>query len=264
MPLFRYRFLTLCGLSLIMLLVVLSSGSGCGSTQTQPSVPTPVPTSISTSVPTSVPTAVPTTPPTPVTSISRPLLAVPSSSIPLSGEWRFATDPDGVGETEGWVEPGFDDSSWVVVDVPHTWNVMAGYADYEGVAWYRRTFTLPAEAEDAHLRLHFNAAFYLARVWLNGEYLGEHEGGYTPFEFDVSGIAKPGTENVIAVQADNLRATDRIPATLRPDWSFDWWNYGGIVRDVSLHAPSSLASKSLPSRTSSQKMRPIRRRSPPG
>ena len=238
MPLFRYRFLTLGGLSLIMLLLVLSSESGCGSTQTQPSIPTPVPTLIPTSVPTPIPTPVPTTPPTLVTSISRPLLAVPSSSIPLSGEWRFATDPDALGETEGWVEPGFDDSSWVVVDVPHTWNVMADYADYEGVAWYRRTFTLPAEAEDAHLRLHFDAAFYLARVWLNGEYLGEHEGGYTPFEFDVSGIAKPGTENVIAVQADNLRATDRIPATLRPDWSFDWWNYGGIVRDVSLHLSS--------------------------
>jgi beta-glucuronidase len=238
MSLLHYRSLRLCGLSLIMLLVVLSSGSGCGSTRTQPPVPTPVPTLIPTSVPTSVPTPVPTTPPTPVTSIPRPLLAVPSSSIPLSGEWRFAVDPNARGEAQGWADPGFDDSAWSPVTVPHTWNVMADHFEYEGVAWYRRTFTLPDEAENAHLRLRFEAVFYRARVWLNGEYLGEHEGGYTPFEFDVSEIARPDQENVIAVQVDNLRATDRIPATLRPDWSFDWWNYGGIVREVSLHLSS--------------------------
>ena len=179
------------------------------------------------------PTLLPTS-----TSTPRPISAVSPSSISLSGEWRFAADPDGVGKVEGWVESSFDDSSWVVVNVPHTWNVMADYADYEGVAWYRRAFALPAEAEDAHLRLRLDAVFYLARVWLNGEYLGEHEGGYTPFEFDVSGIAEPGAENVIAVQADNVRATDRIPATLSPPWSFDWWNYGGIARDVSLYLSS--------------------------
>jgi beta-glucuronidase len=88
------------------------------------------------------------------------------------------------------------------------------------------------------LRLRFEAVFYLARVWLNGQYLGEHEGGYTPFEFDVSSIIEPGEENVIAVQVDNRRAHDRIPANLGPTWSFDWWNYGGIIRDVSLEISS--------------------------
>ena len=122
--------------------------------------------------------------------------------------------------------------------MPHTWGVMEEHADYDGVAWYRRTFTLPAEAQDAHLRLHFEAVLYLARVWLNGEYLGVHEGGYTPFEFDVSEIAKAGAENVIAVQVDNKRDFDRIPARLNEHWSFDWWNYGGIVRDVSLQMTS--------------------------
>lgn len=79
---------------------------------------------------------------------------------------------------------------------------------------------------------------YLTRVWLNGEYPGEHEGGYTPFEFDVSGIAAPGAENVVAVRVDNVRAVDRIPAVLRRDWPFDWWNSGGIVRDISLEVTS--------------------------
>ena len=166
------------------------------------------------------------------------LLAVSTGSLPLSGEYRFAADADGAGEDEGWTAPNFDDSGWTAVTVPHTWGVMQDHSEYDGLAWYRRTFTLPAEAQDAHLRLRFEAVFYLARVWLNGQYLGEHEGGYTPFEFDVNGIAKPGAENVIAVQVDNVRAADRIPAVLRGDWSFDWWNYGGIVRDVSLEMTS--------------------------
>jgi beta-glucuronidase len=166
-----------------------------------------------------------------------PIFAVPAESIPLSGEWRFAVDPDDTGERAGWFRADFDDSRWTVVTVPHTWGVMPDYADYDGIAWYRRTFTLPYTAQYAHLRLHFNAVFYLARVWLNGQYLGEHAGGYTPFEFDISGL-KPGIRNVLAVQVDNRRAPDRIPAVLGEGWSFDWWNYGGIVRDVSLEMTS--------------------------
>ena len=166
------------------------------------------------------------------------LVPANAQTIPLSGEWRLAIDPDVVGEDEGWGAPSFDDSGWTTVTVPHTWGVMTEYADYDGVAWYRRSFVLPARTHDAHLRLRFDAVFYLADVWLNGEYLGQHEGGYTPFEFDLSSFARPGTENVVAVRVDNIRAMDRIPATLRNTWSFDWWNWGGIVRDVSLEMSS--------------------------
>jgi beta-glucuronidase len=168
------------------------------------------------------------------TMITHPVVPIQPVSIPLSGEWSFSIDKDQVGEGQGWANPDFDDSSWETVNVPHTWNVMSEYSEYEGIAWYRRTFMAPAESQDAHLRLRFEAVFYLARVWLNGQYLGQHEGGYTPFEFDVTSIAKLGKENIIAVQVDNLRTTDRIPVVIRPDWSFDWWNYGGITRDVSL------------------------------
>lgn len=166
--------------------------------------------------------------------IVTPIRAVPPASIALSGEWRFAVDRDAVGQAQGWARPTFDDAAWATVTVPHTWNVRPDYAHYDGLAWYRRRVSVPAAAQEAHLRLRFAAVFYLARVWWNGVYLGEHEGGYTPFEFDVSGLAKPGPENVIAVQVDNRRAANRLPATLRPDWSFDWWNDGGLVRDVSL------------------------------
>jgi len=185
--------------------------------------------------------ATPTTEPTlseVVTMTTNPIPPIPHVSIPLTGEWCFSIDKDQVGEAQGWANPKFDDLSWTTVKVPHTWNVMPEHSEYEGIAWYRRTFPVPVEAQNAHLRLKFEAVFYLARIWLNGQYLGQHEGGYTPFEFDVTSIPKLGSENVIAVQVDNLRATNRIPVVIRPDWSFDWWNYGGITRDVSLEVTS--------------------------
>jgi beta-galactosidase/beta-glucuronidase len=178
-----------------------------------------------------------TTPREPIVT-ALPIVAISSLSLPLSGEWRFSIDRDQVGETQGWFVADYDDSSWKTVTVPHTWNVIPEYLDYEGLGWYRRAFTVPAGSESAHLRLHFEAVFYLAKVWLNGQYLGQHEGGYTPFEFDVRDIAKPGETNVFAVQVDNLRSTNRIPAELNPNWSFDWYNYGGITRDVSLEITS--------------------------
>ena len=167
-----------------------------------------------------------------------PISVIEQASIPLTGEWRFSIDNEKIGEQQGWANSSFEDSSWMTVNVPHTWNVMPEYSEYEGIAWYRRSFTVPESAETAHLRLRFEAVFYLARVWLNGQYLGQHEGGYTPFEFDVSSLVKQGETNVIAVQVDNLRTTNRIPVVIRPDWSFDWWNYGGIPRDVSLEITS--------------------------
>jgi beta-glucuronidase len=206
---------------LAILLMLLSSINGCG-TSSRPASIQPA-TSSSTSTCTAAP---------------GPIVAIPSSSLSLSGAWRFAIDPDTSGQARGWAEPEFDDSTWMAVTVPHTWNVMPDHYSYDGIAWYRRSFMLPAIARHGHLRLRFEAVFYVARIWLNGIYLGEHEGGYTPFEFDVSGLAKPDRENVLAVQVDNRRATNRLPATVEPDWSFDWWNYGGIVRDVSLRISS--------------------------
>jgi beta-galactosidase/beta-glucuronidase len=167
-----------------------------------------------------------------------PLVAVSPATLALSGAWQFAVDPDAEGHTRGWAQAAFDDTGWLPVTVPHTWNVMPEYADYAGIAWYRRPLTLPPMAGEAHVRLRFGAVFYLAQVWWNGVYLGEHEGGYTPFEFDVSGLARPGAANVLTVRVDNRRAVDRLPSALTTRWSFDWWHYGGIVREVALHLSS--------------------------
>lgn len=147
--------------------------------------------------------------------------------IDLGGAWTFWTDADG-------------EASAVEVSVPHTWGVMEQYADYEGVAWYQRTFNVSPDLRNAHIRLRFDAVFYAARVWLNEVELGAHEGGYTPFSFPISDALRFDAPNVLRVQVDNARGMDRIPATLRPGWSFDWWNWGGIVRDVKLLVSSPL------------------------
>ncbi|HEX9972593.1 MAG TPA: glycoside hydrolase family 2 TIM barrel-domain containing protein, partial [bacterium] len=159
-----------------------------------------------------------------------------ASSISLDGNWQFSIDRQDKGESESWFATNFDDSSWQTVNVPHTWNVMPDYSLYNGLAWYRCKITLPQELQGMLLRLRFQAVFYLARIWVNGHYLGEHEGGYTPFEFDVSSLLKPGLLNFMAVQVDNKISPARIPAQLSGSWTFDWWNYGGIVRSVSIEA----------------------------
>jgi beta-glucuronidase len=76
--------------------------------------------------------------------------------------------------------------------------------------------------------LYFGAVNYEAHVYLNGKKLGSHKGGFTPFQFDVTGKLKAG-ENFVVVKADNTRHVDDIPTV-----NTDWWNYGGITRDVLL------------------------------
>lgn len=157
-----------------------------------------------------------------------------SMRVSLSGKWRFAVDPTQIGEAEGWMGLGFGDAEWEVVNVPHTWNVTPEHRTFEGIAWYRRTFKVPEEDRGAFLRLRFEGVFYQAQVWMNGHYLGRHEGGYTPFEFDLSQAVLLDKENLIAVRVDNLRQTDRLPADLYEGRSYGWRNYGGIVRNASL------------------------------
>src|SRR5919197_3229461 len=110
--------------------------------------------------------------------VPRPLVAVERVSLPLSGSWRFRSDPHRVGVQRGWFGRNVADAGWAEVQVPHTWNVMPPYAEYEGTAWYRRSFSLPATARNARVVLRFAAVFYAARVWLNGREVGRHEGGY--------------------------------------------------------------------------------------
>jgi beta-galactosidase/beta-glucuronidase len=165
--------------------------------------------------------------------LALPAIASASEKIELDGAWLFRTDPQSEGESQSWFKttPTGTES----VRVPHTWNI-GKYDDYEGIAWYFRSFDLPALTPQKHVELHFAATFYLSRVWVNGAEAGKHEGGHTEYFFDITKLLKTG-QNTIAVELDNRPTETSIPGLalkLKPGGNiwYDWWHYGGIVRDV--------------------------------
>ena len=157
--------------------------------------------------------------------------AFAAEHIDLNGHWQFRTDPAHEGSAQEWFRQL--PANLETVDVPHTWNI-GKYEDYEGTAWYFRSFLLPAGAQGTHVELHFGATFYRARVWVNGVEAGEHEGGHTAWFLDITTLVKP--LNTVAVEIDNLPGIATIPGYAMDMghvnvW-YDWWHYGGIVRDV--------------------------------
>lgn len=150
--------------------------------------------------------------------------------VDLDRDWLFRTDPNEIGQVSHWQNHVPPDA--VSINLPHTWNV--GRQDgYLGKAWYCRTFAIPLESPDLHVKLHFGATFYSARVWLNGVELGKHEGGYTAYSFDITGHLQ--SSNYLAVEIDNRIDANTIPGLAQrgdPKAWYDWWDYGGIVRDV--------------------------------
>jgi beta-glucuronidase len=114
------------------------------------------------------------------------------------------------------------------LQVPGDWNTQKPeLLWYEGSMWYRREFDA-APASGRRQFLWFGAANYHAVAFLNGKKLGEHEGGFTPFQFEVTGLLKDHG-NAAIVKVDNQRHPDAVPPTMT-----DWWNYGGLTREVRL------------------------------
>jgi beta-glucuronidase len=161
-----------------------------------------------------------------------------ATRIDLNRDWAFRTEA-GVENTAGWPEsvPAGTRS----VDVPHSWNRAGADYDYLGTGWYFRRFDLPKLPADAIAQLHFGATFYKARVWLNGVEIGAHEGGYSAYSFDVSRHLRD--DNLLVVAIDNRPGMFTIPgfgARGAADAWYDWWAYGGIVRDVWLDVHGSV------------------------
>jgi len=114
------------------------------------------------------------------------------------------------------------------LNVPSDWNSqLPELKYYEGTIWYARKFNLSKE-KNKRLFLYFAAVSYRCRIYLNGKEIGQHEGGFTPFQIEVTDdvIEK---DNFLALEVSNKRTIEGIPAM-----AFDWWNYGGITRDVFL------------------------------
>ena len=151
--------------------------------------------------------------------------------IPLDGEWQFRLDPQNVGESRKWHVAASDVADWGKVSVPHTWQISPGSIEYQGVAWYRRTFETSVRWAEKVVRLEFEAVYHSATVWLNDQLVGKHlRSGYTAFAFDVSSALRPGSVNTLVVKVDNSFDDHLLPRGK----SFDWTVDGGITRPVSL------------------------------
>lgn len=110
--------------------------------------------------------------------------------------------------------------------VPGDWNSQSPELKrYEGTVWYGRPFNHVSKPGERKI-LYFNGVNYKSNVYLNGKKIKGHEGGFTPFDVDVTDYLKNG-ENFLVVEVNNTRTPKSIPAM-----AFDWWNYGGITRDV--------------------------------
>ncbi len=123
------------------------------------------------------------------------------------------------------VEYDFDHSPTLMV--PGDWNSQDDkLLYYEGTVWYRRLFEYTPEKVDNRIFVYFGGANYEADVYLNGKKLGTHTGGFTPFNYEITSILRQG-KNSLVVKVDNKRRREGVPTL-----NTDWWNYGGITRDV--------------------------------
>lgn len=114
------------------------------------------------------------------------------------------------------------------LNVPSDWNSQRSELKYyEGTMWYARKFDT-VKARDGRLFLYFAAVSYRCRIYLNGKEIAQHEGGFTPFQVEITDAVNE-KDNFLAIEVNNTRQIDAIPAM-----AFDWWNYGGITRDVFL------------------------------
>ena len=125
------------------------------------------------------------------------------------------------------VEYDFDLSD--TINVPGDWNSQKEKLYYyEGTIWYKRSFDYVKTEETNRVFVHFGAANYQADVYLNGHKLGMHKGGFTPFNFEVTDLLQEAG-NFLILKVDNTRKKDEVPTV-----NTDWWNFGGLTRDVSL------------------------------
>jgi beta-galactosidase len=157
----------------------------------------------------------------------------PREDISLDAGWRFIRQ-----DVAGAQTNGFDDSSWTLLNLPHTWNNLDGQNGgndyYRGIGWYRRHYTVDASSTNREFFLKFDGANIVADVYVNGTFIGEHQGGFAAFTFDVTPSLNVGADNVIAVKVNNAFNTNIPP--LNADFTF----FGGIYRDVHLLATDPL------------------------
>lgn len=185
--------------------------------------------------------------------------------LSLDGSWRFAFDPENIGLDHRWESTTFDDHDWGTIAVPSAWDLAdarafgsldgssfgQGSAFRDGFAWYRREVHLSGQWRERHLRLNFLAVGYSADVWIDGVYLGKHEGASAPFSMPLPAMKRSGDWHTLAVRVFRRASytsytgpaaavTDDLEIPYKP---VDYWPYAGITHSAWLEgvAPTSIS-----------------------
>ncbi|MCB5237370.1 MAG: glycoside hydrolase family 2 TIM barrel-domain containing protein [Niallia nealsonii] len=146
-------------------------------------------------------------------------------------------------EAQGITKSEFDDQKWENHPLPLPENKLTGKEEkggaetYENGVWYRKTFEIDADWEGKSITLKCLAVSYVSDFWINGKYVGYHEGGYTPFAFDVTAFIKSGV-NTITIRVDNPPWTTRVDTV--PAQNNDFFNYTGVIHDLYLEATEGI------------------------
>ncbi len=170
--------------------------------------------------------------------------ASPRATYNFNAGWKFS-----FGDAPGADQPGFDDSAWADVGLPHTWNETDTYRAYIshsggdqsekmfGIGWYRKHFRLPAGTKDGKVFLEFDGLRQAGRFFVNGQPVGKHENGVTAIGLDVTRFVHfGGADNVIAVQVDNSPGYKEEATGTAFQWNSKDFNpnFGGLNRDARL------------------------------
>jgi beta-glucuronidase len=166
--------------------------------------------------------------------------------ISLNGKWNYIVDIQESGFYDIRMQPSpygfylnakmkkpddlieYDFDKAPEMEIPSDWNTKDDRLFfYEGTIWFKKSFNYSPKS-GKRVILYFGAVNYEAMVYLNTKLLGKHVGGFTPFNYDVTDLIKDG-ENFVILKVDNKRKKENVPTEI-----FDWWNYGGITRDVFL------------------------------
>jgi Glycosyl hydrolases family 2, sugar binding domain/Glycosyl hydrolases family 2, TIM barrel domain/Glycosyl hydrolases family 2/Glycoside hydrolase family 2 C-terminal domain 5 len=164
----------------------------------------------------------------------------------INSQWTFNyfTNEAAV---KSYESPGFDDSKWPAISLPHTWSTYETTGEFNpfnrnaaesanpywwtGWGWYRKHFSINRDYSGRKVFIEFEGVQKYCKVWLNGKYLGDHKGGYGSFDFDITQFLKPGEDNVLAVAVNNFQK-DKFEISPMAAGNFNV--YGGIYRDVTL------------------------------
>lgn len=153
--------------------------------------------------------------------------------------WRFH-----LGDVTGAEAVNYDDKAWEVVSTPHSVQLMpaeaSGCRNYQGIAWYRKHFTLPKETQGRDVTLHFEAIMGKQTIYVNGREVMKHEGGYLPITLNLTALGcTAGNDIIVAIKADN--SDDKTYPPGKKQMTLDFAYHGGIYRDVWLIAKSKVA-----------------------